>query len=114
MLPFQITCLAHSVLELLLINTLATNTGPVVTFTSAGGAAAGEIYLSVSTIFMNIAGQSTRFNVTVRGHQFFQLCSDGSTLTLYQSCASPQTQPFGPTSLTGVMESTEVQTLGTI
>ena len=58
-------------------DTLATNTGPIMAFVGAGGAAAGDITLSGSTLSVNIAGQSTQFNTTVSGHQSFQLCSDG-------------------------------------
>ena len=71
-------------------------------FIGSGGASAGGITLAGSTISVNIAGQTAQFNVTTTGYQSFQLCSDGSTLTLYQLCANPQTVSFGPTSLSNV------------
>ena len=86
----------------IIADTLAVNTGPIMTFVGAGGAVVGDITLSGSTLSVNIAGQRAQFTTTVTGHQYFQLCSDGNTLTLYQRCGDPQSQPFGPTSLAGV------------
>ena len=84
-------------------DTTATNAAPIMVFLGTGGASLGGITLAGSTISVNIAGQTAQFNVTTTGHQSFQLCSNGSTLTLYQFCTNPQTVSFGPTSLSNVV-----------
>ena len=79
--------------------------GRLMVFSDVNGVVIGDLTITRDIISLNISGQNAVFiqENSFSGHQTLQLCSNGSTLTLYDRCVSLQTQPFGPVSLADVM-----------
>ena len=71
----------------LLVHTDSANVVPVVTFYSSSFEAIGEITVTSNTISFSIGENSAVFTVgNTLGFKRYQLCADGSTMTLYDDC----------------------------
>ena len=79
----------------LLVNTQPANVMPVVTFYDESFMADGEITVTSKTISFSHGDSSAVFTVAnTTGFKRFQLCADGSTMTLYNDCRFVQSTPF--------------------
>ena len=77
------------------------NVMPVVTFYNSSFMADGEITVTSNTVSFSIGESSVEFTVVnTIGFKRFQLCADGSTMTLYDDCVFLESQPFTSGGLT--------------
>ena len=85
----------------LLVDTNSANVVPVVTFYSSSFEAIGEITVTSNTISFSIGESSAVFTVgSTLGFKRYQLCADGSTMTLYDDCLAVGPQSFASDGLT--------------
>lgn len=52
--------------------------------------------MSGTSLQITLGGSSASFDVTILDYQHYQLCYNGSVMTLYDDCAAVDTMPFDP------------------
>ena len=85
----------------LLVNTDPANVMPVVTFYNESFLPDGEITVTSNTVSFSHGDSSAVFTVAnTIGFKRFQLCADGTDLSLYDDCVLVDSQPFTSDALT--------------
>ena len=68
---------------------------PVVTFYRDGTVEIGSLTVTSNSIIYTIDGSSVTFAIPDRvGFNYFQLCTNGTSITLYDACGALDSQPF--------------------
>jgi len=75
------------------------NEGSIIYFLESSSAEIGGITLTSTEISITVRGASTSFPIDATGERYFQICSDGTELQLYDACGLIQTETFEDFSL---------------
>ena len=70
------------------------NDGSIIYFLDSSSQEIGGITLTSTEISITVRGASTSFPIDATGERYFQICSDGTQLQLYDACSVIQTEPF--------------------
>ena len=70
------------------------NVGPIMYFLDENSQEIGGITLTSSGISITVRSNTATFSLDASGERYFQICSDGTQLQLFDSCASSQSQPY--------------------
>ena len=93
-----------------IVDTYSGNTNPLLLFSDEHGNEIGSLNLSNSSIVYTIRGDSAIFSpVDLLDFQYYQLCSNGSDITLYDKCSSASSRTF---SSAGLSETDSISILG--
>lgn len=71
------------------------NAGPIMSFADGASQNIGSITLTRTELSITVRDATATFFIDATGERYFQLCSDGNQLQLYEDCRLVDTTPFG-------------------
>lgn len=77
----------------------SSNAGPIMSFTDGASQNVGGITLTSTELSITVREASATFRLSATGERYFQLCSDGKQLQLYEECTLLNTSSFEEVSL---------------